>query len=73
MSPAWESVVCSPGLVIDPFSGGDHCVSAPVTHTFGSSEGDAGTLQHVLNNLVDDNGVSFMTASMCVASRRLLV
>ncbi|KAL9190302.1 hypothetical protein ACHAXT_007513 [Thalassiosira profunda] len=55
-------VVCSPGLVNDPYAGGDHCVSEPVTHSYGSAEGDAGTLQQVLNDLVDDNGVSFMTS-----------
>jgi len=56
--PSLGSVVCSPGLVIDPFSGGDHCVSEPVTHSYASSEGDAGTLQQALNDLIDDNGVS---------------
>lgn len=55
-------VSCSPGLVSDPFSGGDHCVSQLVTHSFVATEGDAGTLQHVLNNLIDDNGKSFMTS-----------
>ncbi len=41
-------VVCSPaGLVNNPYSGIDHCVSEPVTHSLDSSEGDAGTLKHV--------------------------
>ncbi|KAL7542724.1 hypothetical protein ACHAXR_012005, partial [Thalassiosira sp. AJA248-18] len=57
------TVHCSPGLVVDPYSGGDHCVSEPVTHSYSSSEGDAGTLQQVLNDLIDDNGVLFMTSS----------
>ncbi|KAL7554975.1 hypothetical protein ACHAWF_018557 [Thalassiosira exigua] len=61
--PSLGTVSCSPGLVTDPYSGGDHCVSEPITHTYSSSEGDAGTLQQVLVNLVDDNGVSFMTSS----------
>ena len=60
--PSLGRIVCSPGLVNDPYSGSDYCVSEPVMHSLGSSEGDAGTLQHVLNNLVDDNGVSFMTS-----------
>ena len=40
-------VVCSPGLVNNPYSGSDHCVSEPVTYSVGSSKGDAGTLKHV--------------------------
>eukprot|EP00970_Alexandrium_tamarense_P009994 scaffold1976_cov187-Alexandrium_tamarense.AAC.23 len=56
------SVVCSPGLVNNPFSGGDHCVSEPVVHSFASIEGNVGTLQYVLNNLIDNNGKSFMTS-----------
>ena len=32
--PSLGNVVCSPGLVIDPYSGGDHCVSEPVTHSY---------------------------------------
>lgn len=60
--PSFSSVVCSPGLVVDPYLGGDHCVSEPVIHSFGSVEGDIGTLQQVINDLVDDNGVSFMTS-----------
>ena len=36
-------VVCSPGLVNNPYSGSDHCVSEPVTYSVGSSKGDAGT------------------------------
>jgi hypothetical protein len=46
-----------------PFSGGNHCVSEPVMHSHSSVEGDMGTLQGVLNNLIDDNGVSFMTSA----------
>ncbi|KAL7440180.1 hypothetical protein ACHAXH_004154 [Discostella pseudostelligera] len=61
--PSLGNIVCSPGLVVDPYLGGDHCVSDPVIHSFGSVEGDVGTLQSVLNELVDDNGVSFMTLS----------
>ena len=56
-------VSCSPGLVIDPYVGGDHCVSEPVSHSYTSSEGDVGTLQQVLNGLVDDNGNAFMTSA----------
>jgi len=60
--PDLGTIVCSPGLVLDPYSGGDHCVSEPVSsYSYSSVEGEPGTLQHVINNLVDDNGVSFMT------------
>lgn len=61
-APGLGTVSCSPGLVNDPFAGGDHCVSQPVTHSFGAVEGEAGTLQYVLNDLVDDNGKKFMTS-----------
>jgi len=61
-APGLGTVSCSPGLVNDPFAGGDHCVSQPVTHSFGAVEGEAGTLQYVLNDLVDDNGKQFMTS-----------
>ena len=57
------TISCSPGFVTDPFSGGDHCVSEPVVHSYSSIEGDVGTLQHALNNLVDDNGVFFMNSA----------
>lgn len=60
--PSLGNIICSPGLVVDPFVGGDHCVSDPLIHSFGSVEGDTGTLQRVLNDLVDDNGVPFMTS-----------
>jgi hypothetical protein len=60
--PSLGRVVRSPGLVNDLYSGCDHCVSELVIHALCSSEGDAGTLQHVLNNLVNDNGVSFVTS-----------
>eukprot|EP00984_Skeletonema_dohrnii_P023836 scaffold12938_cov128-Skeletonema_dohrnii-CCMP3373.AAC.1 len=60
--PDLGTIVCSPGLVLDPYSGGDHCVSEPVSSFSHSSvEGEPGTLQRVINDLVDDNGVSFMT------------
>ena len=59
--PSLGTVVCSPGLVLDPYAGGDHCVSGPVSYSSSSVEGEMGTLQYAINNLVDDNGVSFMT------------
>jgi len=44
-------VVCSPaGLVNNPYSGIDHSVSEPVTHSLDSSEGDAVTLKHGLTS-----------------------
>ena len=62
--PDLGTVVCSPGLVLDPFSGGDHCVSEPVSsYSSTSVEGEPGTLQQVINDLIDDNGVAFMTLS----------
>jgi len=70
--PSWTGVSCSPGLVIDPYVGGGHCVSEPVTHSYSSSEGDAGTLQQVLNDLVDDNDISFMTSSNIVGKQQAL-
>lgn len=60
--PDLGTVVCSPGLVLDPYSGGDHCVSEPVSsYSHSTIEGEPGTLQRVINDLVDDNGVPFMT------------
>ena len=61
--PTLGTISCTPGLVSDPTTGGDHCVSSPVVMSSlaSSIEGDAGTLQMAINNMVDDNGVSFMT------------
>jgi hypothetical protein len=47
--------------VADPRIGGEHCVSNPVILSFSSLEGDAGTLQKALNDLIDDYGKPFMT------------
>ncbi len=60
--PSLGNIICSPGLVVDPYLGGNHCVSEPVIHSFYSVEGETGTLQRVLNDLVDDNGATFMTS-----------
>jgi len=59
--PTIGIVSCNPSSVADPRIGGEHCVSNPVTLSFSSLEGDAGTLQKALNDLIDDNGKPFMT------------
>lgn len=63
--PSAGVISCTPGLVSNPTMGGDHCVSTPVTPggaaSFLASEGDAGTLQHAINEMIDDNGTPFMT------------
>lgn len=60
--PSLGDISCSPGLISSPRSGGGHCVSAPVTpQIFGALEGNPGTLQKAINDLVDDNGKRFMT------------
>ena len=60
--PSAGIISCTPGLVSSPTTGGDHCVSAPVSLTSISTvEGDVGTLQKAINEMIDDNGVSFMT------------
>lgn len=67
--PSFGVIICSPGRVVDPYLGGDHCVSNPVIHSFDTIEGGTGTLQRVLNDLVDDNGVPFMTSSSIPGKR----
>lgn len=61
----YSKVYCTPDLVSDLATGGDHCVSSPIdAQSFVTSiEGDNGTLQHALNTLKDDNLVEFMSIS----------
>ena len=63
--PSAGVISCTPGLVSNPSMGGDHCVSTPVTPGGAASllatEGDAGTLQKAINEMIDDNGTPFMT------------
>jgi len=53
-------ISCSIESVSDLALGGDHCVSVPVTHNFSAIEGDIGTLQYALDNLLDDSGKKYM-------------
>ncbi len=70
--PSLGRVVCSPGLVNDPRSGSDHCVSEPVTHSLGSSEGNVGTLKHVLNNLVDYDDTLFVISANVLGKQEVV-
>ena len=58
------TISCNPGSVTNPVTGGDHCVSTPISpQSFSAIEGDVGTLQHAINSLLDDNQKPFMTVS----------
>jgi hypothetical protein len=54
-------ISCSLSAVVDPYFGGDHCVSLPVIPSILDNEGEQSTLQWAINALVDNKGTPFMT------------
>ena len=54
-------ISCSMESIYDNiFNTSDHYIYVPVIQNFSAIEGDIGTLQYALNNLLDDNGESYM-------------